>query len=247
MVKVWLIGLLLCYTSLGWAEELRWGFGPADGMPYVEVRDQQLRGGFTKLLGERVGQALGLQVRFVEVPNNRLEPFLAQNRIQVICNANPNWMEQPGRWHWSAPLYEEEDMLLQHQQQPPIASLADLRDRTLGTSLGFVYSAELMAAFADGWIRRQDVRDLPTRMHMLAHQRLDALIDMHRTLAYRLASDPELPIRFSPWVVQRYWMHCAYTTALPVTSERLDATLLELRDKGEIAALLQQAQHGPSH
>ncbi|MDX5371962.1 MAG: transporter substrate-binding domain-containing protein [Pseudomonadaceae bacterium] len=245
MVRTLLICLLLCCSCPALAAELLWGFGPADGMPYVEVREQRLVGGFTKLLGERVAELLGLQVRFVEVPNNRLESSLAQGRIQLICNANPAWMEQSARWHWSAPLYEEQDVLLQHRQQPPITSLASLDGKTLGTTLGFVYTEELMHAFADSSVQRKDVRDLETRLQMVAHQRLDALIDMRRPLAYHLARTPDLPLSFSPWVVQRYSMHCAYGPTLPVASSRLDATLLQLRDSGEIAALLQQAERSP--
>ncbi|MBR7202806.1 hypothetical protein KB219_12125, partial [Pseudomonas aeruginosa] len=35
-------------------------FSPADGMPYVDIVDHQLQGGFTRQLGERVAQRLGL-------------------------------------------------------------------------------------------------------------------------------------------------------------------------------------------
>ena len=242
MAKRLLICLLFAGSLSAFAEELRWGFGPLDGMPYVDVESQQLVGGFTLLLGQRVGQRLGLQVRFIEAPNNRLESFLLQGRIQLICNANPAWLGPSARLHWSAPLYEEEDVLLQHAQQPAFSDLASLRGKTIGTSLGFVYSAALMAAFADGSVVRKDVRDLETRLHMLALRRLDAVIDMRRPLAYRLAREPDLPLRFSPWVVQRYNMHCVYGEPLPIAAERLDEILLEMRDSGEIRALLLQAE-----
>lgn len=105
MAKRLLICLLCAGSLSAFAEELRWGFGPLDGMPYVDVESQQLVGGFTLLLGQRVGQRLGLQVRFIEAPNNRLESFLLQGRIQLICNANPAWLGPSARLHWSAPLY----------------------------------------------------------------------------------------------------------------------------------------------
>lgn len=235
-----LIGLLLTWNTHASAD-LLWGFGPLDGMPYVAVREQQLVGGFTRLLGERVGRELAVPVRFIETPNNRLEGSLQDGRIQVICNANPDWMSQANRLHWSAPLYQEEDALLQHTQHPTFTDLASLQGKTLGTSLGFVYSPPLMAAFAAGSVQRKDVRDLDTRLHMLSLQRLDALIDMRRPLAYRLARNSELPVRFSTWVVQRYWMYCAYGPHLEVAAERLDRVLLELRERGEINALLEQA------
>lgn len=235
-----LIGLLFTCSGAP-AAELLWGFGPQDGMPYVAVRHQQLVGGFTRLLGERVADRLAVRVRFIETPNNRLEGFLQEGRIQLICNANPSWVTQADHLHWSQPLYQEEDSLLQHAESADYSELVSLHGKTLGTSLGFVYSAPLMAAFSNGSVQRQDVRDLETRVHMLSRRRLDALIDMRRPLAYYLARNPELPVRFSSWVVSRYWMHCVYSPHLGVAAEQMDKVLLELREHGEIDAMLNQA------
>ena len=239
-IRSFLAGALLLGGTPATAE-LLWGFGPHDGMPYVAVRQQQLIGGFTRLLGERVSSELAIPVRFIETPNNRLEGFLLEGRIQIICNAHPDWMPQASRLHWSAPLYEEEDRLLQHVQSPDFSDLAKLQGKSLGTSLGFVYIEPLMSAFSNGNVLRQDVSDLETRLQMLSRQRLDALIDMQRPLAYRLSRNPTLPVRFSSWVVSRYWMHCAYSPHLEVAAEQLDQVLLELRDSGAIEALFEQA------
>lgn len=241
MAKRTVVMGLLFTCSAASAAELLWGFGPHDGMPYVAVREQQLVGGFTRLLGERVANELNLPVRFIETPNNRLEGFLQDGRIQIICNANPEWMSHPDQLHWSEPLYQEEDSVLQHEHAADLRDLAGLRGKTLGTSLGFSYGTALMAAFQDGSVQRQDVRDLPTRVQMLSRQRLDALIDMRRPLAYYLARNPGLPVRFSSWVAGRYWMYCAYSPHLTTTVKRLDAVLLQLREQGEIAAMLEQA------
>jgi len=230
--------LFICWIGFGSAEELRWGFGPSDGMPYVEVRDHRLEDGFIHRLGELAGQRLGLTVRFVETPNKRLEEFLQRGRIHLICNMNPEWVAEPQRYQWSPPLYEEEDVLLQHRDRPPLTSLNALHGKVLGTSLGYIYTTPLMEAFARDEIVRQDVRDLDTRLQMLSKQRLDALIDMRRPLAYELTKHPDLPLSFSPWVVQRYSMHCSYGMRLPVPVEQLDGALQALRDEGVIAALL---------
>lgn len=226
------------------AETLLWGFGPADGMPYVQVEGRQLRGGLAHQIGLEVAKRLDVPVAFIETPNNRLEGYLQQGRLHLICNANPEWVAEPQRYHWSPPLYEEEDALLQHRDRPLLNGLADLHGKVLGTSLGYVYSSPLMTAFADKRIHRQDVRDLDTSLQMLDKQRLDAVIDMRRNLAYKLAHFPHLHLRFSPWVVQRYQVHCAYGPHLPIAAAQLDALLLELRDKGLIAAWLEQPLTG---
>lgn len=240
-MRLLLLVSLGCLTAPGHAEELRWGFASADGMPYVEVREQQLRGGFTYQLGTRVGQQLGLAVRFVETPNKRVESFIQRGRIHLICNANPDWVAEPNRYRWSPPLYQEEDALLQHEQQAPVTRLEDLYGSVLATQLGYVYSTPLMEAFARRLVTRQDIRDRDTRLGMLSRKRIDALIDMRRPLLHELAQHPELPLRLSPWVVQRYDLYCLYGQQLPVSAEQLNGALLELRDSGAITRMLEQS------
>ena len=98
-----------------------------------------------------------------------------------------------------------------------------------------------MTAFSTGQVARQDVRDLDTSLHMLDKQRLDAVIDMQRNLAYKLAQHPQMQLRFSPWVVQHYQVYCAYSSHLPIPADRLDALLLELRDRRMIGQWLDEA------
>jgi len=227
------------------AEALRWGFSSADGMPYVEVRNHQLRGGFTHRLGSRVGQRLDLELRFVETPNRRIEEFIQRGRIHLICNSNPNWVAEPQRYHWSPRLYQEEDVLLLHDGDAPVTGLQDLHGKVLGTQLGYIYSLPLMEAFARQLVTRQNVRDLDSGLYLLSRQRLDALIDMRRALTYKLAQRPELPLHFSDWVVQRYDLHCIYGPHLPIAAERLDEVLLELRDSGAIARMLDGTPEPP--
>ncbi|WP_447751784.1 substrate-binding periplasmic protein [Pseudomonas nicosulfuronedens] len=225
-------------SALCGAEELRWGYSPSNGMPYAESIDHELAPGFIRDLGETVGKRLGFEVRFVETPDKRAEPALAGGAIHLLCLNNPQWMKAPEKLHWSPSLFEEEDALAQRADAPPVENLAQLHDIRLGTSLGYVYPAPLMRAFAEGRVRRTDVRDLDTRLHMLQARRLDALIDMRRPLEFLLAQHSELPIAISRRNVQRYSIHCSYGPALPLPAERLDAMLQTMVDDGTIQRLL---------
>ncbi|NMY50479.1 amino acid ABC transporter substrate-binding protein [Pseudomonas sp. WS 5011] len=133
---------ILLISCGGWAcaDELRWGFATADGMPYVDVHEQQLRGGFIYQLGQLASQQLGFDAAFVETPNKRIDEFMQRGRIHVICNSNPQWIDKPERYHWSAPLYSEEDVLLLHREHAPITGLQELHGKTVGTQLGYVYN-----------------------------------------------------------------------------------------------------------
>ena len=241
MLRSLLLAPLACLACLSQAAELRWGFASADGMPYVDVQGQQLRGGFIHRLGTRVSQRLGLELHFIETPNKRLEKFIQRGRIHLICNANPDWVADPNRYHWSPPLYQDEDVLLLHEQHVPIDNLEGLYGAVLGTQLGYVYSAPLMEAFARQLVTRQNIRDLDSKLNMLSAKRIDALIDMRRPLTHKLTRHPALPLRFNPWVVQRYDLYCLYGQQLPVSRERLDSLLQALRDSGAIARMLDGA------
>lgn len=237
-LRKFIVLLLIGFAGWACADELRWGFASVDGMPYVEVHAQQLRGGFIYELGRQVSQQLGYQAAFVETPNKRIDEFMQRGRIHVICNNNPQWMGNPERYRWSAPLYSEEDVLLTHSQHAPINSLQDLYGKNLGTQLGYVYDSALMDAFATKKINRQNLRDQNAGLNLLRKQRLDAIINMHRTLRFQMNLHKEAPLRINTWVINRYDMHCTYSPLLPVSAERLDNALLQLRDQGLINKLL---------
>jgi len=229
----------LCLAStLCGAEELRWGYSPSNGMPYAESIDHELAPGFIRDLGEAVGQRLGVEVRFVETPDKRAEPALAQGAIHLLCINNPQWMKAPEKLHWSPSLFEEEDALAQRADAPPLENLAQLHDVRIGTSLGYVYPAPLMQAFAEGRVKRADVRDLDTRLHMLEAGRLDALIEMRRPLEFLLAQHRKLPVAINRSNVQRYSIFCSYGPALPLSAERMDAVLQAMVNDGSIQRLL---------
>jgi ABC-type amino acid transport substrate-binding protein len=234
-----ILPICLCLASaLCGAEELRWGYSPSNGMPYAESIDHELAPGFVRDLGETIGQRLGLAVRFVETPDKRVEPALAQGAIDLQCINNPQWMKAPEKLHWSPSLFEEEDALAQRADRPPMADISQVNGVRVGTSLGYVYPAPLMQAFAEGRAKRDDVRDLDTRLHMLEAGRLDALIDMRRPLEFLLEQHSSLPVAISRNSVQRYSIHCSYGPALPVAAERLDALLQAMVDDGSIQRLL---------
>lgn len=234
-----LLPISLCLLSaLCGAEELRWGYSPSNGMPYVESIDHELARGFIRDLGERVGELLHLKVRFIETPDKRVETSLQQGGIHLLCINNPQWMSAPQKLHWSPSLFEEEDALAQRNDTPEFVDVAALRGRTLGTSLGYVYTQPLMDAFTNRTIQRNDVRDLETRLHMLEHGRLDAIVDMRRPMEFLLAEHSNLAIRVNHSALQRYSIHCAYGPQLPIPAERLDAALKSLVDDGSIQRML---------
>lgn len=237
-MRALITSLFFIWSLTASAHELRWGFASADGQPYVEVHEHQLRGGFIYELGQLASKQLGYKAGFVETPNKRIEEFMHRGRIHVICNNNPQWMKNPERFHWSEALYSEEDVLLVHRQRQPITDLEGLYGKSLGTQLGYVYNPALMDAFNQKKIARQDLRDYNAGINLLSMHRLDAMIDMRRPLAYQLSKHRDAPLQINPWVIDRYDMHCTYSPKIPVSTDKLDEVLKGLREEGVIEQLL---------
>ncbi|WP_256573143.1 hypothetical protein [Pseudomonas sp. CC6-YY-74] len=60
-----------------------------------------------------------------------------------------------------------------------------------------------------------------------------------------MAQRPEPPLHCSDWVVQHYDLYCIYGQHLPSGAERLNEVLLELRDSGAIARMLDGSPESP--
>ncbi|MGV8604549.1 ABC transporter substrate-binding protein, partial [Pseudomonas aeruginosa] len=80
--------------------------------------------------------------------NRRIDGFKASGHIHVIGNSNPEWDSNPARHHGSPALFEEQDDRLQRDDRPANRDFAELRGKTMGTSLGYVDADNRMQAFA---------------------------------------------------------------------------------------------------
>lgn len=203
-IAIWLLA-----TGSVSAETIRWGFSPSDPAPYVVMQGNELGPSITRSLGERVASRLDMQIDFVEVPNNRIDRALRGGRIDLTCNTLPAWHKTPEVLRWSKPLYRDADVLVSRTKQHPLARLADLRGMRVGTAHDQHHTHELAQAFRDGTLQRLNVRDAPTRLRMVEHDRLDASVERRYAVEYYLRHNPESPLTMSSWTFAELPMRCA--------------------------------------
>lgn len=190
-------------------ETIRWGFSPTDPAPYVVTEGNELGPSITRAIGELVANRLKSEVRFVEVPNNRLQQALLTGRIDIACNTMPAWHEAPGRHWWSQPLYRDADVVVTHVEAPTPERLADMQGMQVGTAHDQQYAAELLEAFRSGTLQRMDVRDTATRLRMIEHSRLDASVERRRAIRYHQQRHPENQLAVASWALSEMALRCA--------------------------------------
>ncbi|RHW21936.1 ABC transporter substrate-binding protein [Pseudomonas jilinensis] len=230
---------LVIWPLTGLGSPLKWGYAPNDPAPYVVVENHQLGPSITLTLGHAVAERLGRSVRFIPVPNNRIDDALASHHINVICNTIPNWIEQPDRYQWSQVIYEDADIIINRLDQAPIHDLGSLSGAIVGTTLGYYYAPELTNAFNSGQVIRHDARNLPTRLNMLLHGRLDATIEFRRSAQYAIAQQGLDNLRLNDWVVEHFALQCVVSYPDPNWSRQVAEAIDSLVEDGTLPHLLQ--------
>ena len=122
----------------------------APSMIFSYSPQPQLDGGVWKDLLDSIGHQLGQRVEYLPLARKRMDSYLQNGQIDMVCNTNPAWWEAPERFHWSLPLSEQVERFVSpltlHER---ITSLSQLNGRRIGTVIGYHYPA-LAYAFAHG-------------------------------------------------------------------------------------------------
>lgn len=216
-----------------------WGFSPADPAPYVITHsDNNLAvNSLTHRIGSMVAAELGNDVEFIPAPNNRIEDYLQKQRIELLCNTQPDWHDNPDEYLWTQPLYTDADVVVSLAHTLP-EDLDDLDGKVLGTSLGYQYANALTRAFNDQRINRHDVRDISVRMTMVQRGRLDASIELRRAALYHLNQQGTGELRLSDWTIEEFALRCAISGTDQVRRSRLREKINTLVAEGAIERLI---------
>lgn len=232
--------LCLCAAAPASGETIRWGFSPSDPPPYVVMQGDKLGPSITRSMAELVASRLGLEIEFVEVPNNRIDRSLRGGRIDLVCNTSPAWHSAPQEHSWSQPLYRDADVIVTRSGASVPASLSDMKGMRVGTAHDQHYPAKLLEAFRKGTIVRMDVRDTETRLRMVEHKRLDASVERRLAVKYHLQKHPDNFLAVSPWALREIPLHCAAEQHHRNIGKRALAMLNRLAKEEHVANLLNE-------
>ncbi len=151
-------------------------YGKYLGQPYVDTdSSDQLQGGLIKVVGEELAAALGLHPRFMLTPRNRSAALLTTGEVDVILLSNPAWLADSERFVWTQPLFRESEVVVA-LASAPVRTLADLKGKRIGTTLGFKYFGPIGEMLSRGELQRDDASSVRNSLQMLKGGRVDCVI-----------------------------------------------------------------------
>ncbi|MBH9552582.1 substrate-binding periplasmic protein [Inhella gelatinilytica] len=199
--------------------------------PLSRFEEGALVGGLVKDLGDALARRMGLQARYLVLPSKRAPAALRNGEGDLLCYTRPEWIGSD--FQFTRPLIPNADVVAARASAAPLSSLLALRQRSVGTVLGYRY-AEVEAALGSDF-KRDDAPTMEANLNKLAMGRMDYAVTDR--LVLREAIRQGQPLR-EEWVLTRYAAPCALSPRSPLRLATLQTALQALVDSGEWARIL---------
>ncbi len=232
---------LLFLSGLAAGDTLRIAYGSHNGRPFAILDTTgAIASGIIHDIGMQLGERTGVPVAFVMIPRKRLEQVLQSGRASLYLKGNPDWLDEPEKLEWSAPLYEEEYVIVHRSDSFVVDSVSALFGKQLGTILGYHYTA-LDSLIARHKITRCDVKCLKSNMGKLLLGRIDCFVASDIQLLFELRSHPAADqFRIGAWKASHVKIRAAISPKAPLAIDLLRAHFDAMQSDGSIDSIMKR-------
>ena len=230
---------VLIMGEIASAQPLIVSFGCNNTEPYALLEGEQLVGGIIKDMMDELAKELGREVRYMDVPRKRIEPYLLSGKLHICPIFNPAWGKDSAQYDWSIPLFQESNLFVVSAKRAfPVKTFDDLNGKRLGTILGYCYPG-LMEKFDRQEIKRDDVTSLEQNFKKLEAGRIDCLIDSNILIDYYLKKhDAYDKFVIAEKVASTHDIQSMFSKQIPISIDRINAAFQQLKESGKIAEIL---------
>ncbi len=202
-------------------------------MPYARYEGERITSGIIKDISEAIGKRVGRRVRFVALAGTQVSTALSEGRVDGICHVRPHWID--GDFHWSRPLIPDAELIASHLDAPVIRTLGDLRDRTVGTVIGYRYPrVEQVLGMR---LKRDDAPTMEENLKKMMGNGARHTIMGRNTLSYQMRTNKALRLR-PDLVFAEFTSQCAFSRKTVRSFDELDKAIGSLIEDGSIEAIM---------
>lgn len=202
-------------------------------MPLAQFRDNKLSGGIIKDLGDAIARRLGRGIAWVSVAGDQVSAVLDSGRADGLCYVRPFWID--GHFDWSRPVLPDAEVVASQQGAPPVRSLADLRDRPVGTVAGYRYPrVEQVLGLR---FQRSESVTMEENLRKLMAGKVHHTVIGQATLAYHTRINKALKLR-QDLVFASFKAQCAFSKKAGVPFEDVNQAINGLIEDGSVDKIL---------
>ncbi len=177
-------------------KEIIIGFNNVAWPPYlVKETDREIHGIMIDVMKE-IAQKHGFSVKIAPLPEKRAIRGITGGDIDAYSKAK-EWVDNPNAYLWTDPVLDSTDVLIFPKDRPvKFNAPDDLKGKQIGAILGYRYPL-LEPYFADGRIKRDDVKKDLLMLRKLLKGRDDAAIINKLVAFWVIRQNPELKGQFA--------------------------------------------------
>ncbi|OHX12181.1 substrate-binding periplasmic protein [Chromobacterium sphagni] len=244
--KKWLLPCLLLASTSAWAAtSLRIGVADTDAPPIAVLSEDgnTLTGGLARDLGLLLAEEINLKPQFVLLARRRVEPSIESGKVDIICNANPDWFPNSSRLGWTHEIYPLVERVLSLKGQPPIRQLDDLAGKNIGTLHGYHYPT-LEYLWASNRSQRQTEARFDLLFKSLEKHLSDVAIVTELTYVWwtRGHAQEAAAFKVHPLLVSSQPTMCALSPQSPLKLDELNRAIDRLHKSGKLKTLMSRYQ-----
>jgi ABC-type amino acid transport substrate-binding protein len=220
---------------------LKIGVSDSDAPPIVVLTpdNQALASGLIKELGDALAGELGMKAQYVVIARKRVENTIETGKVNIVCNANPEWYGNATRLGWTREFYPQVERALSLREAPDIRQVDEMVGKRIGTIRGYSYPT-LEHLWAVGRTTRVDEPRLDLLVKSLQKKLTDIAISSELELAWWAKSNPQEARAFKqhPLTVTYMPTMCAVAPHSSVSTEKLNQGIEAMRRSGKLKAIL---------
>lgn len=202
-------------------------------MPLAQFQNDKLSGGILKDLGDLLAQRLGRSAVYVSVSGDQVSHALSAGKADGICYVRPFWID--GVYDWSRPLIPDAELVASVEGAPPVRSLADLRDRPVGTVASYRYPrVEKVLGLR---FQRSESATMEENLRKLMAGTVRHTVIAQSTLDYHTRINKGLKLR-ADLVYASFTAQCAFSKHAGVPFAEVNQAINGLIDDGSVDEIL---------
>lgn len=202
-------------------------------MPIVRFQNGAISGGIVKDVGDALAQRLGRRPVYINADSPDVTPSLSSGRADAMCYLLPFWID--GDYNWSPPMLPDAEMIAARQDAPHLRSLKDLKDKPVGTVVGYRYPRVQLVLGKR--FKRVDAANMEKNIQQMVAGKIPYTMISEATLNYQHRLNPDLKVR-ADLVFSSYKAQCAFSKKSAISFDEVSKALDALIKDGSIDQIM---------
>ena len=202
-------------------------------MPIVRFQNGAISGGIVKDVGDALAQRLGRRPVYLNADSPDVTPAPSSGRADGMCYLLPFWID--GDYNWTPPMLPDAEMIAARSDMPHLRSLKDLKDKPVGTVVGYRYPR--VQQVLGNRFKRVDAPNMDQNIQQMMAGTVPYTMISEATLNYQHRINPDLQVR-ADLVFSSYKAQCAFSQKSASPFDEVSRAIDELIKDGAIDQIM---------